>query len=181
MGSPSTQARAPRWKRLTLRCTRIANGRVVRRCPRSISPPFQPVRVRAIHPLSMLLARPVREAASVMRAVSGLRRQSDDLAARRLVQPAPLAQPRGRICIRARRRIETRRGRRSRRCFALGIVRRFQRHRQWPSPDQPVFGDGLYLEVGSRKPKDLTACSDIDMMSANADGRFVHKDGTPYP
>jgi hypothetical protein len=23
-------------------------------------------------------------------------------------------------------------------------------------------------------------CSDIDMKSANADGRFVHKDGTPY-
>ncbi len=22
---------------------------------------------------------------------------------------------------------------------------------------------------------------DIDMMSSNADGRFVHKDGTPYP
>jgi len=39
----------------------------------------------------------------------------------------------------------------------------------------------LYLEVGSRQPLDLTTCSDIDMMSANADGRFVHKDGTPYP
>jgi uncharacterized cupin superfamily protein len=38
----------------------------------------------------------------------------------------------------------------------------------------------LYLEVGSRSPADLTTCSDIDMMSANADGRFVHKDGTPY-
>ena len=38
-----------------------------------------------------------------------------------------------------------------------------------------------YLEVGSRQPMDLTTCSDIDMMSANADGRFVHKDGTPYP
>jgi uncharacterized cupin superfamily protein len=37
-----------------------------------------------------------------------------------------------------------------------------------------------YLEVGSRHPDDLTCCSDIDMMSANADGRFVHKDGTPY-
>jgi uncharacterized cupin superfamily protein len=37
-----------------------------------------------------------------------------------------------------------------------------------------------YLEVGSRWPDDLTTCSDIDMMSANADGRFVHKDGTPY-
>ena len=39
----------------------------------------------------------------------------------------------------------------------------------------------LYLEVGSRAPADLTTCSDIDLMSANADGRFVHKDGTPYP
>jgi uncharacterized cupin superfamily protein len=39
----------------------------------------------------------------------------------------------------------------------------------------------VYLEVGSRHPHDLTTCSDIDMMSANADGRFVHKDGTPYP
>ncbi len=38
----------------------------------------------------------------------------------------------------------------------------------------------VYLEVGSRQPLDLTTCSDIDMMSANSDGRFVHKDGTPY-
>ncbi len=37
----------------------------------------------------------------------------------------------------------------------------------------------VYLEVGSRDPLDLTTCSDIDMMSANADGRFVRKDGTP--
>jgi uncharacterized cupin superfamily protein len=39
----------------------------------------------------------------------------------------------------------------------------------------------VYLEVGSRNPNDLTTCSDIDMMSSNADGRFVRKDGTPYP
>ena len=39
----------------------------------------------------------------------------------------------------------------------------------------------VYLEAGSRQPQDLTTCSDIDMMSANSDGRFVHKDGTPYP
>ena len=25
-----------------------------------------------------------------------------------------------------------------------------------------------------------STCSDIDMMSSNSDGRFVHKDGTPY-
>ncbi len=37
-----------------------------------------------------------------------------------------------------------------------------------------------YLEVGSRQPDDLTTCSDVDMMSSNADGRFLHKDGTPY-
>jgi uncharacterized cupin superfamily protein len=39
----------------------------------------------------------------------------------------------------------------------------------------------IYLEIGSRDMADLTTCSDIDMMSANADGRFVHKDGSPYP
>jgi uncharacterized cupin superfamily protein len=38
----------------------------------------------------------------------------------------------------------------------------------------------VYLEVGSRNTQDLTTCSDIDMMSSNADGRFVHKDGRPY-
>jgi uncharacterized cupin superfamily protein len=38
----------------------------------------------------------------------------------------------------------------------------------------------VYLEVGSRQPEDLTTCSDIDMMSANADGRFTRKDGTPH-
>jgi uncharacterized cupin superfamily protein len=41
--------------------------------------------------------------------------------------------------------------------------------------------DALYLEIGSRHPEDVTICSDIDLMSANADGRFLHKDGTPYP
>jgi uncharacterized cupin superfamily protein len=39
----------------------------------------------------------------------------------------------------------------------------------------------IYLEIGSRWPEDLTTCSDIDMMSSNSDGRFVHKDGTAYP
>ena len=39
----------------------------------------------------------------------------------------------------------------------------------------------VYLEVGSRNPHDVTTCADIDMMSTNADGRFVRKDGTPYP
>ena len=39
----------------------------------------------------------------------------------------------------------------------------------------------VYLEAGSRQPDDLTTCSDIDMMSYNADGRFTHKDGAPYP
>ena len=39
----------------------------------------------------------------------------------------------------------------------------------------------VYLEVGSRHPDDVTWCSDIDMKSAHADGRFTHKDGSPYP
>jgi uncharacterized cupin superfamily protein len=39
----------------------------------------------------------------------------------------------------------------------------------------------VYLEVGSRWPDDITTCSDIDLMSSNADGRFLHKDGRPYP
>ncbi|HEY2177728.1 MAG TPA: cupin domain-containing protein [Caulobacteraceae bacterium] len=38
----------------------------------------------------------------------------------------------------------------------------------------------VYLEVGSRSSDDLTTCSDIDMMSAAADGAFTHKDGSPY-
>jgi uncharacterized cupin superfamily protein len=33
----------------------------------------------------------------------------------------------------------------------------------------------VYPEVGSRNPRDLTTCSDIDMMSSNADGRFVDR------
>lgn len=40
--------------------------------------------------------------------------------------------------------------------------------------------DAVYLEIGSRHPKDVTICSDVDMMSSNAEGRFVHKDGTPF-
>lgn len=39
----------------------------------------------------------------------------------------------------------------------------------------------VYIEVGSRNPNDLTTCSDIDLKSSNADGRFVRKDGTSYP
>ena len=38
----------------------------------------------------------------------------------------------------------------------------------------------VYLEVGSRQAEDVTTCSDIDMMSSNDDGRFLHKDGRPY-
>jgi len=38
----------------------------------------------------------------------------------------------------------------------------------------------VYLEVGSRQALDVATCSDVDMMSSNTDGRFVHKDGTPY-
>jgi uncharacterized cupin superfamily protein len=39
----------------------------------------------------------------------------------------------------------------------------------------------VYLEVGARSPDDVITCSDIDMMSPSADGRFLRKDGTPYP
>lgn len=39
----------------------------------------------------------------------------------------------------------------------------------------------IYLEVGSHQPADITTCSGIDLKSANTDGLFVHKDGTPYP
>lgn len=38
----------------------------------------------------------------------------------------------------------------------------------------------VYLEVGTRNPDDLTTCSDIDMVSSNRDGAFVHRDGSPY-
>jgi uncharacterized cupin superfamily protein len=38
----------------------------------------------------------------------------------------------------------------------------------------------VYLEVGARSPADVTICSDVDMMSTNADGRFTRKDGAPY-
>lgn len=38
----------------------------------------------------------------------------------------------------------------------------------------------VFLEVGSRKPEDVITCADVDMMSASSDGRFVHKDGSPY-
>ncbi len=37
-----------------------------------------------------------------------------------------------------------------------------------------------YLEIGTRAPDDLTTCSDVDIMSSAADGRFVHKDGSAY-
>jgi uncharacterized cupin superfamily protein len=38
----------------------------------------------------------------------------------------------------------------------------------------------VYLEIGSRSPTDLITCSDVDMISPSTDGRFLHKDGTPY-
>ncbi|GLS44988.1 putative cupin superfamily protein [Methylobacterium brachythecii] len=41
--------------------------------------------------------------------------------------------------------------------------------------------EAVYLEIGSRDIEDVTTCSDVDMKSANKDGRFVRKDGTPYP
>jgi uncharacterized cupin superfamily protein len=38
----------------------------------------------------------------------------------------------------------------------------------------------IYLEGGTRSPADVATCSDIDMMTANRDGLFVHKNGMPY-
>ena len=38
----------------------------------------------------------------------------------------------------------------------------------------------IYLEVGSRAPEDVATCSDVDLMSNNVDGRFLHKDGASY-
>lgn len=38
----------------------------------------------------------------------------------------------------------------------------------------------VYLDVGSRNPLDVVTYSDIDMVTSDADGRYVHKDGTPY-
>ena len=38
----------------------------------------------------------------------------------------------------------------------------------------------VYLEIGARDIDDVTTCSDVDMMSTNKDGRFLHKDGRPY-
>lgn len=40
--------------------------------------------------------------------------------------------------------------------------------------------DAVYLEIGSRQPDDVTTCSDVDMVSSQADGRFLHKDGSPF-
>jgi hypothetical protein len=39
----------------------------------------------------------------------------------------------------------------------------------------------VYLEVGARSPADVTICSDIDMMSSNAAGRFVQRMARPIP
>jgi uncharacterized cupin superfamily protein len=39
--------------------------------------------------------------------------------------------------------------------------------------------DALYLEIGSRQSGDVATCSDVDLLSSNADGRFLHKDGSP--
>lgn len=39
----------------------------------------------------------------------------------------------------------------------------------------------IYLDVGTRSPaSDVVTYSDIDMKLTQAEGRFVHKDGTPY-
>ena len=48
------------------------------------------------------------------------------------------------------------------------------------STDTRLFRN-LILPSGLTRNRAATLCSNIDMMGTNADGRFVHKDGTPYP
>jgi uncharacterized cupin superfamily protein len=79
------------------------------------------------------------------------------------------------VYVLARRRTNTDRGWRRDGTARRRLRGLSKRLRQRPSHDQAT---AVYLEVGSRQPEDLTTCSEIDMMSSNADGRFVHKDGT---
>jgi uncharacterized cupin superfamily protein len=37
----------------------------------------------------------------------------------------------------------------------------------------------VYIEAGARSPADTTICSDIDMMSSNADGRSTLRNRAP--
>jgi uncharacterized cupin superfamily protein len=39
-------------------------------------------------------------------------------------------------------------------------------------------GDAFYLEIGSRPPDDITTCLNVDLMSANPDGRVVRNGRT---
>jgi uncharacterized cupin superfamily protein len=39
--------------------------------------------------------------------------------------------------------------------------------------------DAVYLEIGSRRPEDVTTCSDVDMISCNADGPSSTRMGRP--
>ncbi len=81
-------------------------------CLRSTLPPSPLVMVRAIRRRSMRLVQHARGALGRRGRAWRFRRQSDDLAARRLVQPAPLAQPRGRVRLCAWRRSDANRRRR---------------------------------------------------------------------
>jgi uncharacterized cupin superfamily protein len=38
----------------------------------------------------------------------------------------------------------------------------------------------VYLDIGSRRPDDVTSYSDIDMKLVQSEGGFVRKDGSPY-
>ena len=112
---------------------------------------------------------------------SPFRRQSHAPSARQLVEPAALAIARGRVRLRARRRTDLieeggETVLRAGDCAAFPKDSGNGHHLINKSAEMAV-----YLEVGSRRPNDVTTCSDIDMMSSNADGRFAHKDGTPYP
>lgn len=37
------------------------------------------------------------------------------------------------------------------------------------------------IDIAHGSPADVITGADVDMMSPSADGRFLHKDGTPYP
>ncbi len=119
--------------------------------------------------------------ASASRGLAGFRDQPDAPAARQLVGPASLAQPRRRIRLCARRRADADRGRGRNTATGAGDCAAFAKssgngHHLINRSDKIA----VYIEVGSRQPDDVTTCSDVDMMSTNADGRFLHKDGGPY-
>lgn len=41
--------------------------------------------------------------------------------------------------------------------------------------------DAIYLEIGTRSPRDQCSYPDIDLKVSNADDIYRHRDGRPYP